>query len=84
VTRSWLGDATADGLGGCLDAVLEVEFGEDAGDMVGDGVGADGQVVRDLVVAVAAGELGEDLEFSRGEGGADRGRGATARFDGEV
>jgi hypothetical protein len=26
-------------LDGCSDAVLEMEFGEDAGDVVGDGVG---------------------------------------------
>ncbi len=36
------------------------------------------------LVAVAAGELGEDLELSLGKGSADRGRGAAARLDGEV
>ena len=35
-----LGDAASYGVGGCLDAVLEVELGEDAGDVVGDGVRA--------------------------------------------
>src|SRR5436190_11519695 len=29
-----LGNAAADGLDGCLDAVVEVKFGEDAGDVV--------------------------------------------------
>src|SRR5689334_13277608 len=34
VTRGWLGDAAAYGLDRCLDAVVKVEFGEDAGDVV--------------------------------------------------
>jgi len=60
VTRGWSGDAAAYRLDGCLDAVLEVELGEDAGDVVGDSVRADREVMRDLVVGVASGELGED------------------------
>ena len=56
-----LGDAAAYGLDGCLDAVVEVEFGEDAGDVVVDGVGAEREFVRDVVIAFAAGELFEDL-----------------------
>jgi hypothetical protein len=39
-----------------LDAVLEVEFGEDAGDMVVDRVGAERELAGDVVVALAAGE----------------------------
>ena len=61
VTRSWLGDAAAYGLDGCLDAVVKVEFGEDAGDVVVDGVGAERELVRDVVIASAAGEPFEDL-----------------------
>jgi hypothetical protein len=52
VSRSWLGDAAAYGLDGCLDAVFEVELGEDAGDVVGDGIRAEREVERDLAVAV--------------------------------
>ena len=49
------GDAAAYGLDGCLDAVLEVEFREDAGDVVVDGVGAERELVRDLAIGSAAG-----------------------------
>ena len=56
VTRSLLGDAAADGLDGRLDAVVEVEFGEDAGDVVGDGVGAQRELAGDVLVALAAGQ----------------------------
>jgi hypothetical protein len=55
-------------LNGCLDAVLEVELGEDAGDVVGDGVRAERERARDLLVAVATGKAGEDLELPIGEG----------------
>ena len=61
VTRSWLGDAAAYGLDGCLDAVVEVKFCEDAGDVVVDGVGAERELVRDVVIGSAAGEPFEDL-----------------------
>jgi hypothetical protein len=37
-----------------LDAVLDVKFGEDPGDVVGDRVRAQREVSRDLVVAFAA------------------------------
>ena len=56
-----LGDAAAYGLDGCLDAVVEVEFCEDAGDVVVDGVGAERELVRDVVIGSAAGEPFEDL-----------------------
>jgi hypothetical protein len=52
-----LGDAASYGLSGCLDAVLDVKLGEDPGDVVGDGVRAQGEVSCDLVVALAASEL---------------------------
>jgi len=55
------GDAAAYGLDGCLDAVVEVEFREDAGDVVVDGVGAERELVRDLAIGSAAGEPFEDL-----------------------
>ena len=55
------GDAAAYGLDGCLDAVVEVEFREDAGYVVVNGVGAERELVRDVVVALAAGEPFEDL-----------------------
>jgi hypothetical protein len=45
-------------LDGCLDAVLKVELGEDAGDVVGDGVGAERQLAGDLVIALAMLSLG--------------------------
>jgi hypothetical protein len=54
-----------------LDAVLEVELGEDPGDVVGDGVRAQRDFSCDLVVALAAGELLEDLELAVGQGRAD-------------
>ena len=56
-----LRDAAAYGLDGCLDAVVEVEFREDAGDVVVDGVGAERELVRDVVIAPAAGEPFEDF-----------------------
>jgi hypothetical protein len=37
-----------------LDAVLEVKLGEDPGNVVGDGVRAEREVSRDVVVALAA------------------------------
>ena len=55
------GDAAAYGLDRCLDAVVKVEFGEDAGDVVVDGVGAERELVGDVVIASAAGEPFEDL-----------------------
>jgi NAD(P)-dependent dehydrogenase (short-subunit alcohol dehydrogenase family) len=61
-----------------LDAVFEVELGEDPGDVVGDGVRAQREVSRDLVVALAAGELLEDVELAVGQGGADGNRGLIA------
>jgi hypothetical protein len=50
-----LGEAASYALNGCLDAVLEVKLGEYPGDVVGDGVRAQREVSRDLVVAIAAG-----------------------------
>ena len=55
------GDAAAYGLDGCLDAVVEVEFREDACYVIVDGVRAEGELVRDVVIAPAAGEPFEDL-----------------------
>ena len=63
---------------GCLDAVLEVKLGEDAGDVVADGVRAQREVSCDLVVALAAGESLEDLELAVGQGCADGARGDGA------
>src|SRR5215218_2465047 len=61
---TWLGDAASYGVGGCLDAVLEVKLGEGDDDVVRDCVRAQGEVSRDLVVAFAAGESLEDLELA--------------------
>jgi hypothetical protein len=61
-----------------LDAVVEVEFGEDAGDVVVDGVGAEQELVRDVVVALAAGEPFEDRKLEFGQDRADRARGVVA------
>ena len=55
------GDAAAYGLDGCLDAVVEVEFGEDAGDVVVDGIGAERELVRDVAIVLTTGESFEDL-----------------------
>ena len=60
-----LGDTRSHGLDSRLDAIVEVELGEDAGDVVGDGVGAEVEFVGDLVIAFAAGEPGEDFKFAR-------------------
>src|SRR5690348_18239699 len=79
-----LGDAAAYGVGGCLDAVLKVKLGEDAGDVVADGVRAQREVSRDLVIALAAGESLEDLELAVGQGCADGARGNGAGLDGDV
>ena len=51
-----------------LDAVLQIEFGEDVADMTLDGLLADYQLVCYLAVAVPAGDEGEDLAFARREG----------------
>jgi hypothetical protein len=48
-------------LDGGLDAVLEMEHGEDALDVVANGVGAERELVADLLVAVAAGEQLKDF-----------------------
>ena len=48
------GDAGADCLGGCLDAVVKVEFGEDAFDVVRDGLCAEREFASDLLIALAA------------------------------
>src|SRR5215212_71810 len=69
-----LGDAASYRLNGCLDSVLDVKLGEDAGDVVGDGVRAQREVSCDLVVALAAGELPKDLELAVRQGGADGNR----------
>ena len=57
----YLGDAAADGLDGCLDAVVEVKLGEDAGNVVVNGIDAERKLVRNVLIALAAGEAGEDL-----------------------
>ena len=54
----------AEGEDGCLDAVLQAEFGEDAADVGLDGLLADRQVPGDLPVAVAAGDQPEDVAFA--------------------
>jgi hypothetical protein len=74
-----LGDATSYCLHGCLDAVVKVELGENAGDVVSDDVCAQREVVRDVVIALTTGELAEDLELSFGQGGADCVPGVFAR-----
>jgi hypothetical protein len=53
-----------------LDAVVKVELGENAGDVVSDGVCAQREVMRDVLIALTTGELAEDLEFALGQGGA--------------
>ena len=51
-----------------LDAVLQIELGEDAADVGLDGLLADYQLAGDLAVAVPAGDEVEDLAFARREG----------------
>jgi hypothetical protein len=55
----------AEGEDGCLDAVLQAEFGEDAADVGLDGLLADCQVPGDLPVAVTAGDQPEYFAFAR-------------------
>src|SRR5205807_9393133 len=57
---------------GRLDAVLQVELGEDACHMVLDGVLAKRERAADLLVARAAGKPLEDVELTLGEHRADR------------
>jgi hypothetical protein len=54
----------AEGEDGCLDAVLQAEFGEDAADVGFDGLLADCQVAGDLPVAVTAGDQLEYVAFA--------------------
>jgi hypothetical protein len=51
-----------------VDAVIEVELGQDAGDVVGDCVRAERALARDVLIALATGEAAEDLEFAFGQG----------------
>ena len=78
VSRTRLGDAGAYCLVGCLDAVVEMELDEDAGDVVVDGVGAERELPCDVAVAFAAGEPSEDVQFALSEVGADRAGGVLA------
>src|SRR5262249_61467421 len=55
------------GEGGCLHAVLQSEFGEDAADVGLDGLLADHQVPGDLPVALTTGDQPEYLAFTRRE-----------------
>ena len=71
------GDAAAHGLDGCLDAVVELEFGEDAGDVVVDGVGAERELVRDVVIGLPRLAVRRSLVRVR-SGRPDRARGVVA------
>jgi hypothetical protein len=53
-----------------------VEFREDALDVVADGVCAQGKLASDLLIALAAGQEREDLEFAFGQ--SERIEGAVA------
>jgi hypothetical protein len=55
----------AEGEDRCLDAVLQVEFGQDAAGVGLDGLFADGQVPGDPPVAVPAGDQVEYVAFAR-------------------
>lgn len=55
-----------------------VELGADVRDMPVDGVDAEHQPVGDLSVGSAAGDEGEHLLLTLGEGARDRGRGHPA------
>ena len=57
----------AEGEDRCLDAVLQVEFGEDAADMGLDGLLTDRQVPGNLPVAVTVGDQPQDVAFARGQ-----------------
>src|SRR5439155_7301400 len=72
--RSFSGDAGAHCLYGCLDAVVEVELGQDAGDVVGDCVCAQRKLAPDLLIALAARQTLEDLKLARGQDSADSDR----------
>ena len=61
--------AEADGFGGGLGAVVDVEFLEDAADVLFDGVFGDAEGGGDFFVGVATGDEGEDLEFAGGDVG---------------
>ncbi len=58
-------DLVADGEDRCLEAVLQVELGEDAADVGLDGLLADRQDPGDLPVAVTAGYQPEYFAFAR-------------------
>jgi hypothetical protein len=49
-----------------LSSVLHLKFGEDVGDVIGDGLGAESEAAGDLDVARSAGDEREDLSFAVG------------------
>src|SRR5580692_7294545 len=81
LSRRPSGDAAADRFDSGLYAVLEVELGEDARDVVRHRIRAERELTRDLGVAVAAGQKGEDLKLPAGQGRTDRHRGPVAVLD---
>src|SRR4051812_44602879 len=62
-----LDETPAVGVGRGLRAVGATGLAQDAADMVGGGVLADGQRAPDLAVAEAAGDETEDLDLARGQ-----------------
>ena len=62
-------EAEADGFGGGLGAVVDVEFLEDAADVLFDGVFGDAECGGDFFVGVATGDEGENFEFAGGDVG---------------
>jgi hypothetical protein len=59
------GGLVVEGVDRGLDAVLQVEFGEDAADVGLDGLFADRQVTGDLPVAVTPGDQPEHVALAR-------------------
>ena len=64
-----LRDFVLDGVNGGLDTAAEVEFAQQVLDVDFDGGFCQVQMAGDDFVAVSGGEVAEDFEFARGEGG---------------
>src|SRR5829696_5238196 len=61
-------EIAADGESGRGGSALDIELGEDAGDVVADGLPADREGGGDLPVGVSGGEQPEHVQFARGQG----------------
>jgi hypothetical protein len=68
---AWLASARRGslGFGGGFDAIADVEFSKDVGDVDAGGFGGDEQGLGDLAVGVSLGEEGEDALLPLGQPG---------------